>query len=66
MQVGKMRELLKEFKDETEIKISGWMENPRTGRGFSYEEITLGSQHIIAEDSLNTGKTTIKIGFDMQ
>lgn len=64
MNVQQLRDQLNGFPNDTEVKIGGWRENPRSATGFTYEVITLGSQHIFADKSPMTNKTTIHFECD--
>lgn len=49
MNVKELKELLQGFKDETEIKINGWVENYTRGSNFTHNTKPLGVEHIQCE-----------------
>lgn len=62
MNVGQLKETLKGFNDETEIKIGGWTES--NAGVYRYRTTTLESEHINTETAQATGKTVIVLDSD--
>lgn len=62
MNVGQLKETLKGFNDETEIRIGGWIES-HSGN-YSYECKPLEAKHINPEVTQATGKTIIVLDSD--
>lgn len=58
-------DLISGFNNDVVIKIEGWVMNPRVAGGFSYETVTLGSQHLKAEKTLDETTTVLTFGSDL-
>lgn len=58
-------DLISGFNNDVVIRIEGWVQNPRAESGFSYETVTLGSQHLKAEKTLDESATILTFGSDL-